>query len=128
MKSKASNLEVFGYCCMGLSVLLFIAGLMSFDSPSEWDSDRIAHFMQDSMLVYIILASFCFVGALMSANAKDYSTAIILSIIPTIGSLCFSMFGAVCENNFASWLLMFFSSLGIYPTLYIDKKLTTTCN
>lgn len=120
---KIFTLRNFGYCCIGFSAILFIAGMVTFDSPMEWGDAKIAYFMRDSIMVYVILACFCFIATLLAANSNAYTTAVILALIPTIISFCFSLFGEVCENNSTSWWLMFSSSLWIYPILSIDKKI-----
>lgn len=121
MRDKKSPAEIFAYCFLGLSVLLFISGFITFDTTSKWENDRIGNFMSDSFIGYVILANFCFITSITAANYKNYTTAALFGFIPTIVSFCYMLFGIACYNNPIAWTLMFISSFGIYPILYADK-------
>ena len=123
-KYKCSiSAERIAYVIVIISLVLFIFGITSFEKSNEWEYDRISSFMQSSMICYIVVSSFCFVSAMLAASHKSYHAAVTFTLLPTTVSLCFFLFGKVTENNVTSWGLMFLSSLGIYPILYIDKKL-----
>ena len=124
MAQHKALLEKAAYCIMGLSIILFFCGILFFESQRQWDCDRISLLMTDAIAFYVILASFCGMGALMSGNNGHYHLSFICSIIPTVMSCCFMLFGIASSNNAISWAFMFFSSLGIYPILFIDKKMT----
>lgn len=80
--------------------------------------------MQNATTGYVIVASFCFIGLLINAGHGNYSTSITFALIPTIVSFCFLLFANASECNATTWLLLFLSSLPLFPLLYFNKKTT----
>lgn len=115
---------LLGYSCIALSCILFIAGVVTFSPPHQWEYDKIDSLMQNATIGYVIVASFCFVGVLTSAGHGNYKTSVTLALLPTIVSFCFLLFANASEYNATTWLLLFLSSLPIYPMLYFNKKTT----
>lgn len=121
--NKIVRSKRIAYCFSGASIVSFITGITLWNIPNEWGGNKVAMFMSEAMVGYIVVASLCFAAYLIAANASKYSQAVIFALIPTTIALCFLLFGLIVDNNVVSWWLMLLSSLCLYPILIIDYKI-----